>query len=251
VTPSPASELSRGALQAARAARREVAALMRAVESEHPDLAATLSGVVAHLFSAEVGGDDGKLLGYLEQANATLRALLDDDRWVTRDAVSQAISRALAHLHPARSALARSLGQSDRDDETEPFLLTSARIKPSSPPPDEDERRGARRADLEVEVGLEGNNRFYTGITGDLSAGGLFVATDTPLLVGTPLVLSFVLPDGYRIGTHASVAWVRAPRYRPDELPAGMGVKFEALSDEDRHALDHFLEARPPFRYGD
>jgi len=251
VTPPIGSELSRGALEAAREARREVAALMRSAESEHPDLAATLSGVVANLFSAEVGGDDGKLLGHLEQANATLRALLDDDRWITREAVSKGISRALAHLHPARSALARSLGRTERDDQTEPFLLTSARIKPSKPPPDADERRGARRADLEVEVGLEGNNRFYTGITGDISAGGLFVATDTPLLVGTPLVLSFVLPDGYRIATASSVAWVRAPRYRPDELPAGMGVKFEVLSDTDRRALEHFLEARPPFRYGD
>lgn len=250
MTPPPGSELSRGALRAAREARREVAALMHAVESEHPDLAATLSGVVANLFSAEVGAEDDKLLGHLEQASATLGALLADERWITRDAVSKAMSRSLAHLHPARSALARSLGRGDRDDQTEPFLLTSARVKRSSPP-DGDERRGARRADLEVEVGLEGNNRFYIGITGDISAGGLFVATDTPLLVGTPLVLSFVLPDGYRIATDASVAWVRAPRYRPDELPAGMGVRFEALSDTDRRALAHFLEDRPPFRYGD
>jgi len=98
---------------------------------------------------------------------------------------------------------------------------------------------------------LDDHDRFYTGKTGDLSQGGLFIATDTPLMVDTPLVLSFVLPDGYRISAAGTVAWVRAPRYRPHELPVGMGVRFDALSARDRRAIEHFLESRPAFHYGD
>jgi len=248
---SPAiKELERAGLAAARDARREVAALMHSVESEHPDLSKTLSGVVAALFSAEVG-DATKIHECLDRASEELRRLLDEDRWITREAISKAISRSLALLHSARTALARELGEKARiDDSTEPFLLTSSRVKPSEPPAG-DERRDARRAELEVDVGFEGGNRFYAGTTGDISAGGLFVATDTPLIVGTELTLSFVLPDAYRIATDAKVTWVRAPRYRPDELPSGMGVRFEELSAADRGALEHYLRNDPPFRYGD
>ncbi len=246
----PTNELERVGLEAARDARREVASLIQAVADEHPELGKTLSGVVASLFSAEVG-DAQKIHDCLERASEGLRRLLDDERWVTREAIARGLSRSLAMVHPARTALARELGKDRRtSDGTEPFLLTSARVKTSDPPPGA-ERRDAWRAELEVDVGFEGDNRFYAGTTGDISRGGLFVATDTPLMVGTELTLSFVLPDAYRIATDATVTWVRAPRYRPDELPAGMGVRFDDLSTADRGALEHYLRDRPPFRYGD
>lgn len=251
MTAPATNELKRAGLSAARDARKQLAAFMSAVGTEEPELGRALSGVVASLFSAEVG-DAAKIHECLGRANEGLREILEDPHWQSREDVGKAVSRALALVHPARTALARSLGDDPRfDDSTEPFLLTSSRIKASEPPPDEPERRITPRAELEVEVGLEGDNRFFTGVTGDLSPGGLFVATDTPLMVGTELVLSFVLPDGYRVATDATVAWVRAPRYRPDELPSGMGVRFERLSDADRNAIDHFLKDRPPFRYGD
>ncbi len=244
----PAStERKKGALKAAREARREVAGLMRAIADSQPELGKTLSGVVATLFSAEVG-DSKKVHGSLTTASATLGGILEDDHWVVEQRVAKGLSRALAMMHSARHALGRELGiEAKREDATAPFLLTSARAKG----PSESERRRALRSELDVEVGLEGDNRFYTGSTGDISAGGLFVGTDTPLMVGTELVLSFVLPDGYRVATDAVVAWVRAPRYRPDELPSGMGVRFEDLGAPDKNAVEHFLSERPAFRYGD
>ncbi|MCA9610990.1 MAG: TIGR02266 family protein [Myxococcales bacterium] len=247
---APTNELKRAGLSAARDARKQLAAFMSAVGAEEPELGRALSGVVAALFSAEVG-DAPKIHDCLGRASEGLREILEDPHWQSREDVGKAVSRALALVHPARSALARALGDDPRfEDSTQPFLLTPSRIKPSQGP-DEPERRVTPRAELEVEVGLEGENRFFSAVTGDLSPGGLFVATDTPLMVGTELVLSFVLPDGYRVATDATVAWVRAPRYRPDELPSGMGVRFEQLSAEDRKAIDHFLKDRPPFRYGD
>ncbi|MEZ4340351.1 MAG: TIGR02266 family protein [Sandaracinaceae bacterium] len=246
---APTNELKRAGLSAARDARKQLAAFMSAVGAEEPELGRALSGVVAALFSAEVG-DAPKIHDCLGRASEGLREILEDPHWQSREDVGKAVSRALALVHPARSALARALGDDPRfEDSTQPFLLTPSRIKPSQPGRARASRHAARRA--EVEVGLEGENRFFSAVTGDLSPGGLFVATDTPLMVGTELVLSFVLPDGYRVATDATVAWVRAPRYRPDELPSGMGVRFEQLSAEDRKAIDHFLKDRPPFRYGD
>lgn len=242
-------ELKKAGIGAAREARATLAALLDAVGDDHPQLASTLSSVIGALFGAEVA-DARKLLGSLGEAMGALRAVLDDDRWAADDDVARAISRALALLHSPRAALGAALGDGGGREETAPFLLTSARVKPGSPP-DDDERRDAHRHELEVDVGLSGASRFYTGRTGDLGRGGLFVATDDPLAVGTGLVMSFVLPDGYRVRAEGVVAWVRAPRYRPNELPAGMGVRFERLEERDLHAIRHFLEQRPPFHYGD
>jgi len=242
-------ERRKGALKAARESRHAVAGLMHEVADDLPELGKTLSSVVATLFSAEVG-DPQKVHDSLSRASLVLGGLLGDDRWVIEERVAKTLSQALALMHPAKASLGRALGiDARREDATAPFLLTAVRGNEAIDP--EAERRRQRRSELDVEVGLEGDNRFYTGTTGDISAGGLFVSTDTPLMVGTELILSFVLPDGYRVATEATVTWVRAPRYRPDELPSGMGVRFEELAATDRNALEHFLEERPAFRYGD
>jgi uncharacterized protein (TIGR02266 family) len=232
-------ELRRTSIEAARDARELLAAL-------HDGLAArSVAPIVGRLFAAEVG-DAPKVYDVLDQSMSQLREVSkehgDDERIV------RIVSRAMALLHPVRSELGRALGKF-RDDPTAPFLLTSARVKPDEPP--EAERRADGRLEIEVDVGLEGDHIFFTGRTGDLSKGGLFVATDDPLPVDTDLVLSFILPDGYRVNAEATVAWVRVPRYRPNELPSGMGLRFMHLDPRDAHAIAFFLEVRPAFRYGD
>lgn len=224
----------------------ELARLAEEVAPHSPDLAQSVTSIVGTLFGVEVANGD-RIYAGLSSASSALRVHLEDHEWSTDEEVSRAISRALAMIHPARTELGRALGKEPRDDATAPFLLTSSRARPEPA----DERREDPREEIEVEVGLEGENRFYTGRTGDVSGGGLFVASDEPLSVGTPIVLSFVLPDGFRVRASASVAWVRAPRYRPHELPAGMGVRFEALGKKERRAIEHFLEQRPAFHYGD
>ncbi len=235
----PTEELRRAAIGAARDAR----SLLAGLATEDPALASHVPDVVAALFAAEIG-DAAKVLESIEDAMARMHALVEAS---PEAPAARALRRAMALLHPVRIELARALGR--RDEDTAPFLLTSTRIKPSSPPPDE--RREDDRVELDLEVGLEGDNTFFTGRAGDLSKGGLFVATDEPLPVGTELLLSFVLPDRYRVRAEGIVAWVRAPRYRPDELPAGMGVRFLRLTPKDEHAIQHFLTLRPAIRYGD
>jgi uncharacterized protein (TIGR02266 family) len=234
-------ELRRASIGAARDARALVAPL-----GEHARIGRHVPKIVADLFTAEIG-ELPKLYAALEAAMKKLRETIDLDANDERS--SRALSRAMALLHPVVSELARSLGI-EREEITAPFLLASTRVKPSAPP-GEDDRRIDLRLEVEVDVGIEGEHTFFTGRTGDLSKGGLFVATDEPLSVGTELLLSFLLPDGYRVLAEAVVAWVRVPRYRPDELPAGMGLRFLELSAKDAHAIAHFLRVRPAFRYGD
>lgn len=231
---------------AARDARRHIAGLIEVRGEEEPELARSLSTTVGLLFGAEIG-DDKKLTAALGESLERLQDLLELPRWKDDEEVARALSRACAMLHPAYVELSRVGG---RRDITQPFLLTPHRIKASDVPP-EQERRESDRSEMLMEVGLEGANRFYTGQADDLSRGGVFVATDDPLPVGTEVTLSFVLPDGHRIATAAAVAWVRAPRYRPDALPAGMGVRFRELTPGDVEAIQHTLETRPAFHYGD
>lgn len=237
-------ERRKAALQAAREAR---ALLADIVERSEPRLAAVVSPIVGALFKAEVG-DTPKVLAALDNAMDRLRPLADAR--LAQPELTRALSRSMALLYPVRKELARALGMGVRDEATAPFLLDSSRIKPSVPPEDDD-RREDLRLEIEVDVGIEGDHTFFTGKMGDLSRGGLFVATDEPLPVETELLLSFLLPDGYRVTAEAIVAWVRIPRYRPDELPSGMGIKFVELKEKDAHAIQHFLKVRPAFHYGD
>lgn len=246
--PSSRAALRQAGIDAAREARQRLARLLEDVGDTDPDLAARLSGMVAMLYGAEVG-DEVRVLAALGHSMEALQALVEAEAETRNGAVAPPLSQALALLRPPHDALSRALtGTMERDDPTAPFLLT---VKTPLEYPDRGDGRGAARQELEVAVDLEGASRFYTGRTGDLGRGGLFVASEAPLPVGTPVVLSFVLPDGYRVRTDGTVAWVRAPRYRPHELPAGMGVRFERLPEEDLRAIRRFLERCPPFHYGD
>jgi uncharacterized protein (TIGR02266 family) len=124
--------------------------------------------------------------------------------------------------------------------------------KISSAPPSADargpgatERRGAPRVRVEVEVSLASESHFFVGLTGDLSEGGLFVATWRKLPVGATLDVELALPDGPVIA-RGTVRWLRDAG---DEGAPGVGVAFESLSDADRARIESFCAARAPWYY--
>ena len=54
--------------------------------------------------------------------------------------------------------------------------------------------RASERFDLEVQVDLESDHNFYTGLTQNISAGGLFIATNVLRRIGDRITLKFSLP---------------------------------------------------------
>jgi uncharacterized protein (TIGR02266 family) len=110
------------------------------------------------------------------------------------------------------------------------------------------ERRGEERAAFQVDIGLYSATQFFAGISGDLSEGGLFVATYTPRPVGTEVHVTFVLPamGGVATSVQASaiVAWVRPPDGSGAE--PGMGLRFLSLGEAERNAIERFMQLRPP-----
>jgi uncharacterized protein (TIGR02266 family) len=118
------------------------------------------------------------------------------------------------------------------------------------------ERRASPRIDLEIEVTLESDSNFYTGLTQDISTGGLFVSTHKLRKIGEHVVVKFGLPgvDG-RIVVECEVRWVREPDplqgHRPSDHAPGMGLKFLDLSPESRRIIVSFLRARDSIFYDD
>jgi uncharacterized protein (TIGR02266 family) len=113
---------------------------------------------------------------------------------------------------------------------------------PDSAPHDHPERRSFPRLPLEVEIGFHSETNFYAGLSQDISAGGIFVATHELMEIGTQVSVSFALPAVGEIKADGKVVWVRQPL----EGEPGIGIRFEQLADADRALIERFIEKRPP-----
>jgi uncharacterized protein (TIGR02266 family) len=107
------------------------------------------------------------------------------------------------------------------------------------------ERRSTPRVAIEVTVSLTSESHFFVGLTGDLSQGGLFVATYRELSIGTEMEVALTLPDGL-LAARGQVRWVRRAT---DTVAPGVGVAFEQLTEADRARIETFCAARAPWYY--
>src|SRR5579871_6265157 len=86
--------------------------------------------------------------------------------------------------------------------------------------------RRAGRAELEVPVSFRGPGGRGTGVSKNICAGGLFVATLRALPMGTRVVLRLTFPgDREAIEVLGEVRWARAFQ-ELDDRPAGLGLRF-------------------------
>jgi uncharacterized protein (TIGR02266 family) len=111
------------------------------------------------------------------------------------------------------------------------------------------ERRRTPRIALNTEITLQSEDNLYTGISQDLSTGGVFVSTDRLLPSGSQGWVSFKIPTYEKdLKVQVIVRWVREPNPNSD-TPAGMGLQFMSLNPEDAKILESFLEFRQPMLY--
>jgi len=113
--------------------------------------------------------------------------------------------------------------------------------------------RASERFDLEVKVDLESDHNFYTGLTQNISAGGVFIATHPLRKIGDRITLNFTLPGSAKtISVETEVRWIREnSALQRAEGGTGMGVRFINLSAEAKTAIDSFLESRESLFYDD
>ena len=103
-----------------------------------------------------------------------------------------------------------------------------------------------RRVDKRVEKSLslvyKDREAFFRAYTGNVSAGGLFIKTKTPLSPGDQIFLKLHLPDvPDALHIKCEVVWARSePESGPDK-PPGMGVKFTQIASKDHQLLKQYL----------
>lgn len=111
-----------------------------------------------------------------------------------------------------------------------------------------------RRADIRLnheinvdfEVSVDGPHSFFTGITQDISKGGVFLATHQIYPIGTNMKLSFVI-EGASVTVDAVVRWIRSPEnITGNDILPGMGLQFLSPGTDVIKAFDKFLEKKEP-----
>ncbi len=109
------------------------------------------------------------------------------------------------------------------------------------------EKRVHKRAAVKVEITFKTGKQLMTSYMQNVSSGGLFIKTETPLPLNTEIVLNLRLPGSYRLfKTKGLVVWVSPPG---GKKLSGIGVQFREMSEEDaaylKGVVDKLTEKEP------
>ena len=107
-----------------------------------------------------------------------------------------------------------------------------------------EDRRKDQRKLLSAEVGFQSATNFFGGKTRDISEGGLFIETDAPLEIGTPITIELRLLR-QTLWLRGEVAWQLLREGRP----VGIGVCFGELPEWVRRAITRFMALRAPMPF--
>lgn len=100
---------------------------------------------------------------------------------------------------------------------------------------DPESQRKSERVTLALEIHYRSAGSFLVTFSVNLSRGGLFVETQTPLAAGTPIELRIFTPDSDTIALAGTVAWVRTPEQARAGQPPGMGIAVS--TPEERYGV--------------
>jgi uncharacterized protein (TIGR02266 family) len=234
-------------------------------------LASTLAGAQSNLFDATKFNpshplaieDMRKAMEYLARS---LQLLQDIKSGSTAVGVAQSsVAKSLATLYsatqgsrapsvpPPPPGLRGPLGSASPPVPGRSPQPSAPRRSPGAAPPPSDEDRRLRTLQLNVEstLDMQSDTQFYTGLSGRIDEGGIFVATFDVKPINSKISVSFNLPGGETIVAKGFVRWVR--EYNPTEpnIVPGMGVGFTELRESDRRAIERYLEQRAPLFYDD
>jgi uncharacterized protein (TIGR02266 family) len=101
-----------------------------------------------------------------------------------------------------------------------------------------------QREKVEANVGATTESNFFVGFSGEISEGGVFIATYTTIPLDTHVEVLVTLPGNYEAKIPGKVLFVRDPMDMDAE--PGIGVRFEGLSREARELILRFIRKRPP-----
>jgi uncharacterized protein (TIGR02266 family) len=239
--------MSYSGAQVARRAREELGKALATLQEDPKtpqdvmSVAQNIAQAVGALFEAEKAADEraGKVsiraaLGSLSQTMALLQDVKSGHPGV--GAATATIAGAMSKLHPLTALPS----------------IAPARV-PSSPPPAATPAAIATgpRETVEANLGASSETNFYVGFSGEISEGGVFVATYTTFEVGALATVHISLPGGFEFKVPGRVQFVRDPMDMSEDAEPGMGIKFEALAADQRELILRFVRKRAPMFFDD
>jgi type IV pilus assembly protein PilZ len=112
----------------------------------------------------------------------------------------------------------------------------------------DDDRRRAARAPIELKVEYKRLNTFFYDYTKNISKGGTFIKTERPLDIGTIFLFKLLIPSQtVSLALRGEVRWVvkdgspRPPEIAADHDP-GMGIRFMYDDPDQRRGLEEVVE---------
>ena len=90
------------------------------------------------------------------------------------------------------------------------------------------------------------DHNFYTGISENISEGGLFIATFDEFPIGTEVDLEITLEGQARVEVHGIVRWIRKPTPSQSNTIPGVGIEFISLTSTARNVIQQFIQTRAP-----
>ncbi|MGZ5748044.1 MAG: TIGR02266 family protein [Caldimonas sp.] len=95
------------------------------------------------------------------------------------------------------------------------------------------------RLPISLEVAYRTAGAFLVSYSINLSKGGIFLETSSPLPIGEHVSLKFDVPGVGPLEVNGTVAWVRTGTL--DGLPDGMGVQFDQLDQQYGAVIDEMV----------
>ncbi|MBN2061590.1 MAG: TIGR02266 family protein [Deltaproteobacteria bacterium] len=103
--------------------------------------------------------------------------------------------------------------------------------------------RAEKRAPKSLSVSFKDKQSFLSSYTGNISSGGLFIKTNKPLEQDDEFNLKLQLPDlPEPLKIKCKVAWASKGGDKSQKQPAGMGIKFIEMSENDNTLFMNYLK---------
>ncbi len=222
-------------------------------------VAENLAGAVGALFEAEKAKSDldGKssvkhAMGSLSQTMALLQDVKSDHEGIL--IATKALATVMSKLYPL--ATVPTMRPSAPAPHASPTQVANAPTVQAAPSAAQRAAaaqaakpavRSGPREKLEANVGATTESNFFVGFSGEISEGGVFIATYATFPIGTPVEVLVTLPGGYESTILGTVRFVRDPMDMDSE--PGIGVRFESLTPQQRELALRFITKRPPLFY--
>jgi len=103
-------------------------------------------------------------------------------------------------------------------------------------------RRKDARFEVKIKVDYSTKDIFVSNYVTNLSKGGVFIETKTPLPVQSEIRLTFILPEfNVKIEAKGKVVWTYDVKKGTSKVVSGMGIKFTDLSPENKAQIEEYL----------